>query len=478
MEACRAAQAEQSREENPLEWGRLQYDLAHSLYFIDQTGAGTARLEEAITAFRELLEIWTPGTRDENSPNWWSGTQWGLGKALSLLGQREMAVGRWEKAIAHLEEAGSAYRAAQEEQTRELDPLGWAMIQDLLADALHNLGVSENCREATERGKVRLEEAVAAYRIAAEAFTRERWPQEWAGTHEKLGRALEALGELENGTTRLQDAVAAHRAALAVWNHKSDPEHPHMVAHTHENLGHALAVLGRREIGTESLLEALAAFRAALELRTRHPKLRTQDGAANARAWTQCQVGIVLLALASRDTGTTRIWEAIADFHAALDEWTRERVPDQWAVAECNLGRAFHMLGKREAGTVHLGEAVAAYRAAQEVWTRERVPEGWATTQSLLGDTLMTLAEREKKPEYNEEAIAAYRAALTFWRRERTRFEWATTQGGLGNALLEGARGDGAAERLAEAAVVLKSALDEMTSLTPPHLWKEMLTRF
>jgi hypothetical protein len=38
------------------------------------------------------------------------------------------------------------------------------------------------------------------------------------------------------------------------------------------------------------------------------------------------------------------------------------------------LGSARVTLGERESGTVRLEEAVAAYRAALEEWTRERVP--------------------------------------------------------------------------------------------------------
>ena len=45
-------------------------------------------------------------------------------------------------------------------------------------------------------------------------------------------------------------------------------------------------------------------------------------------------------------------------------------------------------LGERESGTARLEEAVAAYRAALEEWTRERVPLDWAMTQNNLGNAL------------------------------------------------------------------------------------------
>ena len=38
----------------------------------------------------------------------------------------------------------------------------------------------------------------------------------------------------------------------------------------------------------------------------------------------------------------------------ALKEWTRERVPLQWATTQNNLGIALRILGERESGTARL----------------------------------------------------------------------------------------------------------------------------
>ena len=112
-----------------------------------------------------------------------------------------------------------------------------------------------------------------------------------------------------------------------------------------------------------------------------------------------------------------------------------------------NLGTALWTLGERESGTARLEEAVAAYRAALEEWTRDRVPLDWATTQNNLGNALRTLGERESGTARLEEAVAAYRAALEERTRDRVPLDWATTQNNLGNALAErfGARESGTA---------------------------------
>ena len=48
---------------------------------------------------------------------------------------------------------------------------------------------------------------------------------------------------------------------------------------------------------------------------------------------------------------------------AALTEYTRDRVPFDWAATQCNLGLALASLGERESRTAHLRKAVAAWEA-------------------------------------------------------------------------------------------------------------------
>jgi len=59
-----------------------------------------------------------------------------------------------------------------------------------------------------------------------------------------------------------------------------------------------------------------------------------------------------------------------------------------------NLGNALSTLGERESGTARLEEAVAAYRAALQEFTRERVPLQWAASLGSQGVALMVIADR------------------------------------------------------------------------------------
>ena len=106
------------------------------------------------------------------------------------------------------------------------------------------------------------------------------------------------------------------------------------------------------------------------------------------RGDSQNNLGKVLSRLGERESVTARLQEAVVAYRSALEEWTRERVPLDWARTQNNLGTALSSLGERESGTERLQEAVQAYRSALEVRTRERVPLQWAGTQNNLKATL------------------------------------------------------------------------------------------
>jgi len=176
--------------------GTALNNLGNTLVTLGQREPGTARLEDAVAAYRAALE---ERTRDR-VPLDWAMTQTNLGSALQTLGQREHGTAR-------LEDAVTSYRAPLEEYTRDRVPLDWAMAQMNLGVALWTLG-------EREPGTARLQEAVTAYRAALQEFTRDRVPLDWAMAQVNLGIALKALGEREPGTARLEDAVTAYRAAL------------------------------------------------------------------------------------------------------------------------------------------------------------------------------------------------------------------------------------------------------------------------
>jgi tetratricopeptide (TPR) repeat protein len=179
------------------EWHMIQNKLGAALMILGDREGGTARFEEALATFREVLKV----LNARHAPTLeWAGAQNDLGNALSNLGQREDGTSRLEEAVA-------AYRAALTEWTHEQTPLAWALAQNNLGIALSGLGQRED-------GTSRLEEAVTAFREALKERTRERVPRDWATTQNNLGMALSSFGEREDAASRLEEAVTAFREAL------------------------------------------------------------------------------------------------------------------------------------------------------------------------------------------------------------------------------------------------------------------------
>ena len=129
-------------------------------------------------------------------------------------------------------------------------------------------------------------------------------------------------------------------------------------------------------------------------------------------AISQNNLGNALRVLGERESGTTRLEEAVAAYREALQENTRARVPLEWARTQNNLGNALRVLGDRESGTARLEAAVSAYREALKERTRERVPLYWAMTQNNLGGALARLGEREAGTARLEEAVSASWASM------------------------------------------------------------------
>ena len=181
-------------------------------------------------------------------------------------------------------------------------------------------------------------------------------------------------------------------------------------------------------------------------------------------------LGNALQSLGARESGTVRLEQAVQAYRLALEEFTRERVPLQWATTQMNLGSALQTLGERESGTARLEQAVQAYRLALEEFTRERVPLQWATTQMNLGNALRDprrARKRHRAPRAGRPGLP--RSLSRNAPASASRSHWAETQMNLGNALLTLGERESGTERLEQAIQVYRLALQEFTALHAPY---------
>ncbi|TGS90791.1 hypothetical protein EN856_38830, partial [Mesorhizobium sp. M8A.F.Ca.ET.213.01.1.1] len=96
---------------------------------------------------------------------------------------------------------------------------------------------------------------------------------------------------------------------------------------------------------------------------------------------SQNNLGLALYALSEREPGGERLVDAEAAYRLALQEYTREKAPVQWAMVENNLGNTLVSLGTQLNDQAKITEAAAAFRAALEIRTRETFPVSWATSR-------------------------------------------------------------------------------------------------
>ena len=237
-------------------------------------------------------------------------------------------------------------------------PLQWARTQNNLGTALLD------ARRTRERHRGCSSRPSTPIATRCKEWTRERVPLDWAMTQNNLGTALRTLGERESGTARLEQAVNAFRDALQGMDARAraarlgeDAEQPRQRASdargTRER--HRAAGAGRQRLPRRAARNAPASV-----CRSNGRRRRTTSAARLRRS-------------GERESGTARLEQAIRRLPRRAQEYTRERVPLQWAMTQNNLGNALATLGARESGTARLFEAINAYRNALKEWTRERV---------------------------------------------------------------------------------------------------------
>ena len=105
---------------------------------------------------------------------------------------------------------------------------------------------------------------------------------------------------------------------------------------------------------------------------------------------------MALSRLGERESGTETLQKAVAAYGEALKEWTRERVPLQWATTQSNLGVALSRLASARADET-LQKAVAAYGEALKEWTPEASPYWHDIAQQNRDLTMALVAQRRAK---------------------------------------------------------------------------------
>ncbi|MBV8119445.1 MAG: tetratricopeptide repeat protein, partial [Alphaproteobacteria bacterium] len=237
--AFRAALAEYTRDQTPLDWALTQLNLGNALKTLGEREGNTERFKDAVVAYQAALET-CPRDR---VPLQWALTENNLGVALMTLGAQDSG----GSGTAQLTDAVTHFNQALQVRTRDRVPLAWAMTE-------YNLGMALKALGDREIGTQSLEKAAAAYRAVLQEYTPDRVPRQWAQTLTNLGNVLLTLGVRGKGAERLEEAVAAYRAAVQFSRIPVD------LARAEFNMGQALVFLDRRAEALDCFQQSEAIF--------------------------------------------------------------------------------------------------------------------------------------------------------------------------------------------------------------------------
>src|SRR5271166_2698492 len=248
---------------------------------------------------------------------------------------------------------------------------------------------------------------------------------------ERRSRTISPLSEMtvaEWVENRIKDGTLdGLRAAVEV-----DPTNARLAAH----FGGALADYALIE-GTDPAEAGRA--RAEADFQTRRALKLAPDN-DEVKAITQNNLGTALYNQGIRTEGAKAaelLAEAVAAYRSALEIYTRERQPQDWARSQDNLGGALYELGTRsgaEEGRKLLEDAIAAYRSALEVFTKADLPQSWAATQNNLGIALRELGNQLEEKEglkLKRESVELLRDVVSYQPDDLSRYRLASALGDL-----------------------------------------------
>jgi tetratricopeptide (TPR) repeat protein len=354
---------------------------------------------------------------------------------------------------------GKAYEAVKDWD--QVAALGYKVSQ---GDALSDRGYYNTDNAA-------LTAALAAYDEARALAPKDSAPVEWAKIEDRVGQAMQVLGERLADPATLKASIEHYQAALTV---RTEAAAPIDWAKSQNNLANALYSLGARSDNVDLLEQSIPAFEASMKVFTPEAEPIRWATVANNLAASQTKIAEVTyfatsdaemaammagdpdptnvpVVKAARDAANVALDKAIASTRAALATGLRESNPLGWAMLQHTLATALVQRGDMNHLPEAFREAVEAYRAVLEVHTKEQMPAQWTRTTNNLAIALKNLSDETNDVAPLREAIPLYQAVIAMTPRDQSPLDWADYQENLGNALAVLADYEQKPEPLAEA---------------------------
>ncbi|MEK6337448.1 MAG: CHAT domain-containing protein [Acidobacteriota bacterium] len=393
IELCRIALQKLPRDQDPLVWAALQFELGKNLTDLPLGDHGK-NVEEAIRCLSSASEILS----QDEFPQAWVMMQLSLGNAYRerITGTRRDNI---EKAIACYETALKTIEPESETSAHFYVSLANAFLDRAAGDHTKNI-----------------DKAISFCLSASKSFTKSSHPEEWAKTQDCLSRAYKDRSR-EDIPGDMERAIDCLESALTVYLS------PNLRAGIQLNL--AVTYLDRiRGDRIENVERVIALCDAALGTYTR-------DDFPEIWAKLQSTLGKVFR---TRIRGVRRenLDRSAAHNQAALEVINRLSNPELWAQLQVELAETYLDRGYSDRAQ-NIERAVAHYKLAAEVFSRGKFPIDWAGIQNGLGLAYIR-DERGNRSELLDLAIRSLRAASEVLTRKAFPGAWARIQRNLADA--------------------------------------------
>ncbi len=236
------------------------------------------------------------------------------------------------------QKAINAYRNTEKRLNPRLDPPWEAgLLNKHLAAVLTN-----RAERQKDLAQPSLEEAVRAWRAAADILPRATMPQEWAAVQTRLGTALFRLDLLTGDSELLRESLQALQASLQVYTRADSPARWAEIMHT---IAQVLEVYGDQMKNPEVLKRAIDACNSVLEVRNR-------DRTPLAWAATRNTLGSALFLLDKHGGGVSHLLLALDVLEEALEVFKMYGAKGPAQVAARNLAHVRKLAEDRKARQV------------------------------------------------------------------------------------------------------------------------------
>jgi CHAT domain-containing protein len=262
------------------------------------------------------------------------------------------------------------------------------------------------------------EKAIKAFEKALKVYTRENFQQEWANIQNSLAIIYSDLGSINEANTEL--AIFCCHQALQVYTREKFPAEWVMVLN---NLG---AAYRKRKQGhtIENLKIAISWYKAALEehiykcLKTSLEEHSYEDfleyweGFLEDMAGLKNNLGNVYRDLA-KEEGTNNLEQVFYYFNQALEVYSCESYPLDWAMVQNNLAFTYNQQG-------NINQAIACFRLLLKICTPTAFPTECLDYGGNFGDICLAAGRWKEAIEgynYAVKSIEQIRA----WNKSETR---------------------------------------------------------